>query len=103
MATADRFIQEVRANRFNSAILHRWDSLALPDGWLVAGCLFQTVWNLRSGAAPEARIRDDDIFHFDDGDLSEAGERQVQARVSAALGDLGIVAETANQARMHLW
>lgn len=53
-ATADRFLRDVRANRFNRAILERWESLALPDGWLVAGCLFQTVWNLRSGAAESA-------------------------------------------------
>ena len=53
--TAD-FIRDVRANRFNRAILDRWEALALPDGWLVAGCLFQTVWNLRGGAAPAGAL-----------------------------------------------
>lgn len=103
MTTEDRFIDDVRSNRFNRAILERWNSLALADGWLVAGCLFQTVWNLQGGAAPEARIKDYDLFYFDGADLSEAGEQRVQARVNEVLGDLGVVVETTNQARVHLW
>lgn len=103
MTPVARFIQDVRANRHNRAILERWSALALPGGWLVAGCLFQTVWNLRSGAAPEAQIKDYDIFYFDGDDLSEDGERRVNARIGAVLGDLGVVIEAKNQARVHLW
>jgi hypothetical protein len=99
----DQFIHDVLSNRFNKAILDRWTRLALPDGWLVAGCLFQTVWNLRSGAAAEARIKDYDLFYFDGADLSEDAEQRVQARIDDVLGDLGIVAEAKNQARVHLW
>lgn len=101
--SSDRFVRDVLANRFNRAILERWSDLALPDGWLVAGCLFQTVWNLRSGASPEAQIRDYDIFYFDGEDPGEAAERRVQARVDEVLGDLGVVVEAKNQARVHLW
>lgn len=101
--TRERFIGDVLANLHNRAILQRWDRLALPDGWLVAGCLFQTVWNLRSGAPADANIKDYDLFYFDAADLSEAGEREVQARVDGVLADLGIVAEAKNQARVHLW
>lgn len=103
MSTLERFVADVRANRCNRAILDRWEALGLPDGWLVAGCLFQTVWNLHDGAAPEAHIRDYDLFYFDGSDLSEPAEQRVQARVDAVLGDLGIVAEAKNQARVHLW
>jgi hypothetical protein len=99
----DRFLADILANRHNRAILARWDALALPDGWLVAGCLFQTVWNLRSGRPPEADIKDYDLFYFDAADLSEEGERRVQARVDALLGDLGVPIEASNQARVHLW
>lgn len=35
----DRFRADVLTNRNNKAILDRWAALALPDGWLVAGCL----------------------------------------------------------------
>ena len=99
----ERFIADVQVNRHNRALLHRWSDLALQDGWLVAGCLFQTVWNLRTGNAPEAQIKDYDLFYFDGADLSEEGERRVQARVDAVTANLGIVVEAKNQARVHLW
>jgi hypothetical protein len=98
-----RFFDDILANRHNRAILERWADLALPDGWLVAGCLFQTVWNLQAGRAPESGIKDYDLFYFDASDLSGAGERAVQARVAAVLGGLDIPVEVVNQARVHLW
>lgn len=99
----DRFFSDILENANNEAILERWSQLALPEGWLVAGCLFQTVWNLRSGRPPEADIKDYDLFYFDPSDTSEEGESRVQARVGALLGDLGVTVEASNQARVHLW
>src|ERR1700712_2669749 len=99
----DRFRGDILANRNNRLILERWDDLALPDGWLVAGCLFQTVWNIQAGRPPTTNIKDYDLFYFDNDDLSEAGERTVQARVDAVLADLGVTIEVTNQARVHLW
>jgi hypothetical protein len=99
----ERFLSDILQNSNNRAILERWSALSLPDGWLVAGCLFQTVWNLRSGNAPEAGIKDYDLFYFDASDTSEAGERRVQAQVDEVLGDLGLTVEASNQARVHLW
>lgn len=99
----NRFRRDVLANRHNRAILDRWDAIQLPDAWLVAGCLFQTVWNVRDGRAPEADIKDYDLFYFDDADLSEEAEQAVQARVDALFADLGVPIEVANQARVHTW
>jgi len=99
----DRFLHDVLANRNNHAILERWESLDLPEGWLVAGCLFQTVWNLQSGLPPEAQIKDYDIFYFDGSDLSQEAEQRVQARADCLLADLDIAVELKNQARVHLW
>ena len=100
---AQRFIDDTLRNAHNRAILERLPELALPDAWLVAGCLFQTVWNLQAGRAPEAGIRDYDLFYFDDGDLSEAAEAAVGERVQALFADRGIVIEAKNQARVHTW
>ncbi|WP_082938563.1 nucleotidyltransferase family protein [Mitsuaria sp. 7] len=99
----DRFVADLLTNPNNRAILDRWAALALPDGWLVAGCLFQTVWNLRDGKPPASDIKDYDLFYFDPDDLSAQAERRVQARADELLGDLGITIEVANQARVHLW
>jgi len=99
----DRFLRDILANRHNRAILDRWQELDLPDGWLVAGCLFQTVWNLRCGRDPVAQIKDYDLFYFDGSDLTAQTERQVQRRVAGLLADLGITVEARNQARVHCW
>lgn len=97
------FVAQVLRNPANAATLDRWPALALPDAWLVAGCLFQTVWNLRGGRPVQEGIRDYDLFYFDAADLSEAAEREVQSRVDAHLAGLGIAVEAKNQARVHLW
>ena len=102
-ATPQRFLADVLRNTHNVAILARWDALALPDAWLVAGCLFQTVWNLRAGRDPDAVIKDYDLFYCDPTDLSAAGEQAVQARVAHLFRDLGVQVEVVNQARVHLW
>ncbi|MBO9685135.1 nucleotidyltransferase family protein [Roseateles chitosanitabidus] len=103
MPLRERFLADLLTNRHNRTILDRWDRLALPDGWLVAGCLFQSVWNLRMGRAPESDIKDYDLFYFDGQDLTRETEQRVQARVDEVLGDLGIQIEAINQARVHLW
>jgi hypothetical protein len=97
------FLRHIALNAVNAAVLERWDALGLPDGWLVAGCLFQSVWNLQAGRPPGEGIKDYDLFYFDSSDLSEESEKRVQARVDNALSDLGVAFEVANQARVHLW
>ena len=98
-----RFRNDMDRNDAARAILSRWHRLELPQSWLVAGCLFQTAWNLQSGRPPGAGIKDYDIFYFDPGDPSAEAEDQAQSHVSALLGDLGIDAEVTNQARVHAW
>jgi uncharacterized protein len=99
----DTFIRDALQNRHNQRILRQLPFLGLPDAWLVAGCLFQTVWNLRSGNPPEAHIKDYDLFYFDPSDLSEAAEAQVNEQVESAFAGLGIMVEAKNQARVHTW
>ena len=101
--THQRFIGDALQNQFNRVILDRLPSLQLPDAWLVAGCLFQTVWNLRSGRAPVAGIKDYDLFYFDGADLSAQSETVVGERVAACYRDLGVTVEAKNQARVHTW
>ena len=89
-ANTEQFIADALQNRFNRTILQRLPDLNLPDAWLVAGCLFQTVWNVKSARPPETGIKDYDLFYFDPADLSEAAETAVGQRVEACFADLGI-------------
>ena len=85
------------------AILDRGSGLGVPDWWLVAGAVFQTVWNVVDGREPTAGIRDYDLFYFDAADLSWAAEDAVIQRAAALFGDVDGVVEVRNEARVHLW
>ena len=102
-ALAGRFIEDALRNPHNRALLAGLPALALPVAWLVAGCLFQSVWNLQGGRPPEAGIRDYDLFYFDATDLSAQAERQVDERVQRHFSGLPVTIETKNQARVHTW
>jgi hypothetical protein len=97
------FLEAVLQNPINGTILERLPSLALPDLWLVAGCLFQTWWNLRAGRPAQSDIRDYDLFYYDDIDLSWEAEDRAIRRCAALFADLQVTVELRNQARVHLW
>jgi uncharacterized protein len=104
-AMRERFIADILRNDHNGIILDRWGELALPDGWLVAGCLFQTVWNLQTGRPGVLRRRISRLrpVLLRQRRPSEAAERRAQARMANVLADLDIAVEVSNQARVHVW
>jgi hypothetical protein len=85
------------------AVLDRWARLDLPDAWLVAGALAQTVWNDAFGHAPTHGIADVDIVYFDAADLSEEAEARHAQRVADLFADIPVRFDVKNQARVHLW
>ncbi len=83
--------------------LTRLRDLRLPDGWLVAGCLYNCVWNVLTGRPAQNGIRDVDIFYYDKTDLSFEAEDAVIRRTKAAFADFPLPVDIKNQARVHLW
>lgn len=98
-----RFIERALANPINRAILERLPELGAPDAWLVAGCLYQAVWNAEAGRPAAENVKDYDIFYCDAGDLSWRAEDAVIRRADGLFADLGVAHEVRNQARVHLW
>ena len=90
-------IETVLRNRANKILLERLPALGLADAWLVAGSVFQTVWNALTGRAPDYGIRDYDVFYFDT-DTSWDAEDAIIRRVAPAVSDLGVSVEIRNQA-----
>lgn len=86
-----------------SALLRNWDEIALPDCWLVAGAVTQTVWNHAFGIPPVHGINDVDIVYFDANDLSEGTEAEHSARIRKVFSDLPVWIDVKNEARVHLW
>ena len=84
-------------------LLERLRSLALPQWRLVAGCLYQTVWNVLTDRARGTGIKDYDLIYYDGADLSWEAEDAVIRRVAAATRDCVGPVEVRNQARVHLW
>lgn len=100
---AQDFLALVRRNPVNSLLMERLPDLGVPDVHLVAGCLFQTVWNCLSGRRPEEQIVDYDVFYHDPSDPGWEAEDAVIRRARSFFADLGVEVQVRNQARVHLW
>lgn len=93
----------ILANPVICSLMERLPRLALPDCWLAASALMQTVWNVLEGRPPAEDIRDYDVFYFDDSDLSFDAEDRVIKASAEAFRDINALIEVRNQARVHLW
>lgn len=79
------------------------DDMRLPDSWIVAGALYNMVWNRLTDRAALRGIKDVDIFYFDNHDLSYEAEDRVIRRAAEVFAGMAVPAEVRNQARVHLW
>lgn len=103
VCSAARFERIVRADPDLMHLLTAVRPLGLPQWRLVAGCLYQTVWNVLTRRPRGTGIKDYDIAYFDASDVSWEAEDEVIRQVAAATrGFVGPV-EIRNQARVHLW
>ena len=98
----DDFIAAALRNPIHEIIAEELSRLALPDAWIVAGCLVQTVWNVQTARAVDHGIADYDIFYFDP-DTSWQAEDAVIRKLQGRLARLDVKVEVRNQARVHLW
>jgi hypothetical protein len=84
-------------------MLQRFDQIRLPDSWIVAGCIAQTVWNSACGHAAAFGIKDIDLVYFDPADLSAEAEADHEIRLRRYFRDLPPKLDVKNEARVHLW
>ncbi len=84
-------------------LLERWNEIGLPDGWLAAGAVAQTVWNHAFKLSWTHGLSDIDIVYFDALELSEDTEARHAARVNALFPELPVRIDLKNQARVHAW
>jgi hypothetical protein len=98
----DQFLTAALRNPINEIIAEELSRLALPDAWLVSGCLVQTVWNVLTNRTVDYGINDYDVFYFDP-DTSWEAEDAVIRTLAERFAGRGIQVEARNQARVHLW
>lgn len=93
----------IRSDSLLTAVLEGLRHEDLPDWLLVSGAIYNTVWNVLTGRAPQTGIKDIDVAYFDASDLSYEAEDRVIRRVAARFAHLPVPVEVRNQARVHLW
>lgn len=83
------------------ALLSHVERLGLPDGWIGAGFIRNTVWDVLHGRAIDvARLNDVDVIFFDPSDTRRERESGLQNRLHEHAP--GMAWSVKNQARMHL-
>ena len=103
LGTIEQLEAALAQNRSISELLARFDEVGLPDAWLVAGAIAQTVWNLAFGKPAESGIKDVDLVYFDAHDLSPQTEAAHERRLRDLFRHLPIRLDVKNEARVHLW
>jgi uncharacterized protein len=83
-------------------VLARVPQLGLPNWYLGAGAVAQTVWNDLHGFPLETGISDYDVVYFDPDTSYEAEDAHIQ-QAKRDLGSLSAQVEVRNEARVHLW
>jgi uncharacterized protein len=83
-------------------ILEKALSLGLPDWYLGAGIIAQTVWNKKHGFDLNFGIKDADLVYFDS-DLSQEKAATFVRKGENVFEEIAIPVEIINEARVHLW
>jgi hypothetical protein len=95
--------RSISRNRIIVQILSRVTALSIPNWYLGAGCIAQTVWNEFHGFQPSSNIKDYDLVYFDASNFSLQAEDSMVKSVQMEVKDLGVVVQVKNEARVHLW
>lgn len=103
-ATQHRALEEiVRGQATLMDVLTGLRELGLPDHLLVAGAIYNEVWNHLTGRPPLTGVNDIDVFYFDAGDIGWDAEDRVIKAVDARFAGLPVPVQVRNQARVHVW
>jgi hypothetical protein len=102
-ANRANFENIVLASPILGPIVREWPDIALPDCWLAAGSVAQTVWNSAFGLSLDHGLKDVDLVYFDDTDLSDIGEARHEERIRHLFARLPAKVDVKNEARVHLW
>ena len=82
------------------ALLLHVESLGLPDGWIGAGFIRNTIWDVLHGRAIDVSgLNDVDVIFLDDADDRRERDHTIEGRLQALAP--GIPWEVRNQARMY--
>lgn len=101
----NKLISILKKNKEIICILNFLESNNIPNFYLVAGTIFQTVWNYLDNKPINHNIKDIDIFYYDPINLSKEYEEKLEAKIKKYLSqnNINLEIDIHNEARVHLW
>lgn len=101
----DILIYILKKNKELMEMLDYIAELKLPNFYIAAGSIFQTVWNYYDGKELNYGIKDIDIIYFDNNDISIEKDLEYYNIIKnyAKKRNLNYEIDVSNEARMHLW
>lgn len=103
MTKVEQFLQILERNESVQKILEQTNELKMPNWYLGAGGIVQTVWNVKHGFNPENGIKDYDLVYYDANDTSYEAEDRFILKGKDIFDDIPVMVEIRNQARVHIW
>ncbi len=99
------FISIIKQNTELMTILNYIYELKLPNFYIAAGSIFQTIWNYYNHKPLNFGIKDIDIIYYDTNNISKESEKNLEDKIIKHFEKLGLKYDfdVHNEARMHLW
>lgn len=101
----DEFIKIIKQNKDLIEILDYISKLNLPNFYIAAGSVFQTIWNYYDNKSLNYGIKDIDVIYYDKNNLTKESEKEIENKVMEFFKtrDFKYEFDVHNEARMHLW
>lgn len=99
------FINILKKNTNLMKVLEFIDNLNLPNYYIAAGSVFQTIWNYYDNIDLNNNIKDIDVIYYDNTDLEVDKDINLYHKIKeyCIKEQLNYDIDVSNEARMHIW
>lgn len=101
----ETFISILEKNKDLMAVLDYITELKLPNFYIAAGAVFQTIWNYYDGKDLNFGIKDIDVIYYNNSNLSVEKDLEYYNMINEYVKskNFNYEVDVSNEARMHLW
>lgn len=99
-----KFIEIISQNKELMEILDYIDTLYLPNYYIAAGSIFQTIWNYYDNKPLNTGIKDIDVIYYDSSNITLEKDLEYYVKIKnyVETRDMHYEIDVSNEARMHL-
>ena len=92
----------IMSSEILSVVLKKTSNIKLPNYYIGAGCIAQTIWNYQMDFVSANGISDIDFVYYNDSDLSFEAEDSIIKQIVNEINPCPIKLDIKNQARVHI-